>query len=70
MASSPTNPPTSRSDFRRRLGYYMVGLAIGSVMAGMIYRARKAEVEREKAAAAQAERSLDAAPPVAAPTGR
>lgn len=56
MATSRTNPPTSSQDFRRRLGYYLTGLAIGCFMAGGIYYARKAQWQQEQMAREQAER--------------
>ena len=48
MANPSPNPINSRADFRRRLGYYLTGLAIGCFMAGMIYYARKADWERQQ----------------------
>lgn len=40
--------------FRRRLGYYMVGLAIGLIMLGLLYKA-KSDAARKSAASTQSE---------------
>lgn len=34
----------NRNDFRRKLGYYLTGLAIGLVLLGMLQMARRAAV--------------------------
>ncbi|MBX3387096.1 MAG: hypothetical protein KF768_11040 [Phycisphaeraceae bacterium] len=40
MNSSAPRSGRSRTEFLRRLGYYLMGVAIGCVMLGMIWSAR------------------------------
>ena len=41
----------NRNDFRRKLGYYLTGLAIGLVLLGMLQMARRAAVNAPAAPA-------------------
>jgi len=56
VTQATPNPPTTPEQFRRRLGYYMVGLAVGCVLVGMLQYVRSREAARiraENEAAAQ-----------------
>ena len=49
---SPKKPfDPNRNDFRRKLGYYLTGLAIGLVLLGMLQMARRAAVNAPAAPA-------------------
>lgn len=62
---TPPNAPTTPEQFRRRLGYYLVGLAVGCVLLGMlqVFRSREAAAQRAAEAAAGAEPESRAAAP-------
>ena len=49
MFKGPPNPATTPEQFRRRLGYYLVGLAVGCVLLGMLQIARNREAARIRA---------------------
>lgn len=61
MSATPTSKPNAtkppkafdpnRNDFRRKLGYYLTGLAIGLVLLGMLQVARRAAVNAPAAPA-------------------
>lgn len=66
--------PASKSDFQRRLAYFLIGLAIGLVMLGLFQRARRAEmaraeIERASLSAAAAAKTEQAGAVQAAPRG-
>lgn len=66
MAAEP-NPTNTREVFLRRLGWYAVGLAIGFMMLGMIWKARRAAEQRRIQGQSVVERP-EAQPSPEAPT--
>lgn len=59
-------PNQSGCSFRQRLGWYLMGVAIGAILVGMIFQARAARTRRMQQ---QQQQQVQQAPPQAAPAG-
>ncbi len=52
--SQPTQSPSSKREFRQRLGTYLLGLALGCVFMGFYWQGRSAMKARQQQAQAAA----------------
>lgn len=73
---NPSNgmSPSNRDQTFRRLGYYLMGVALGCILVGIYFQGRRAQVAQqraaqEQAARADAERAREAGVQPPAPTG-
>lgn len=56
--------PKTRNSLIERVGWYLMGVAIGAILVGMIFQARAARTRRM-----QQQQQVQQAPPQAAPAG-